>query len=61
VLVKEGEEVFKLLMETFSTGFPSNMFTIVDEDIRRRSLDLENTSRRNCSQCGKQLVHIFAV
>jgi hypothetical protein len=61
VLVIEGEKVFKPFMETFGTGFPSNMFTIVDEDIIRRTLDLENTSRRNCSQCRKQLVHIFAV
>jgi hypothetical protein len=45
VLVKEGEEVFKLFMETFSAGFPRNLFTIVDEDMRRRSLDLKNTSR----------------
>jgi hypothetical protein len=61
VLVIEGEKVFKSFVETFGTGFPSNMFTIVDEDIIRRTLDLENTSRRICSQCRKQFVHILAV
>jgi hypothetical protein len=61
MFVKECEEFFKLLMKAFSAGFPSNMLPIVNKDMRRWTLDFENTSRRNCSQSRKQFVHIFAV